>query len=205
LLKIQNRDIIIVKDIDMAEKISAITVHGRFQPPLHINHWEYVKQGFERANHVTLLITNPFNDESFDAAASWRNDPENNPFTFEERVFMFSRFFAAMGIAGDRYDIRPFNIKDDTAFAELDPSVPNLVNVYSEWSAKKVEAFQEHGLQVIRLDQAKTKPVSGTKIRGIIKASDGDRIVLERQLVEAGFMQEAVSGLLEILDKKDQA
>lgn len=186
----------------MSDKIPAITVHGRFQPPLHVNHWEYVRQGFERADHVTLLITNPFNDESFDAAASWRNDPENNPFTFEERVFMFGKFFTAMGIAADRYDIRPFNIKDDAAFAELDPNVPNLVNVYSEWSAKKVEAFQNNRLQVIRLDQAKTKPVSGTKIREIIKASGGDRATLERQLVDEGFMPEAVPGLFEVLDKK---
>jgi nicotinamide mononucleotide adenylyltransferase len=39
-------------------KLPAITVHGRFQPPLHINHRNHAKQGFERAEHVTVLMTN---------------------------------------------------------------------------------------------------------------------------------------------------
>ena len=186
----------------MKNKIPFITVHGRFQPPLHVNHWKYVSTGFEMADHVTLLITNPFNDESFDASASWRNDPENNPFTYDERVFMFNEFFKAMGIDVERYDIRPFNIKDPAAFAALNPSVPNLVNVYSEWSMKKVEAFQEHSLKVIRLDQAKSIPVSGTKLREIIKTHTGDLDKLGEKLVAAGLMSEAVPGLLKILRKK---
>src|ERR1700691_2674568 len=119
------------------ELLPEITVHGRFQPPLHINHWEYIRQGFERAEHVTLLVTNPFNNEVFDSSASWRSDPANNPFTFDERLLMFHVFFKAMGIDDGRYFIRPFNIKDPAAFATLDPVVPNLVNVYSEWSANK--------------------------------------------------------------------
>jgi hypothetical protein len=48
-------------------KIPDVTVHGRFQPPLHINHWGYVREGFERAKHVTVLITNPFQDEAIPA------------------------------------------------------------------------------------------------------------------------------------------
>ena len=183
-------------------KIPEITVHGRFQPPLHINHWEYMSQGFERADHVTLLITNPFQDEAFDAAASWRNDPENNPFTYDERVFMFGKFFTAMGISPDRYEIKPFNIKDDASFAQLNKNVPNLVNVYSEWSAKKVDAFKQHGLEVIQLDQPKSKPVSGTRIREIIKQATGINDALKVQLIEEGFMTEAIPGLFEVLQKK---
>jgi len=185
-------------------KIPEITVHGRFQPPLHINHWEYVSQGFERADHVTLLITNPFQDEAFDAAASWRNDPENNPFSYDERAYMFTKFFTAMGIEADRYEIKPFNIKDDAAFAALNKEVPNLVNVYSEWSAKKVDAFKDHGLEVIQLDQPKSKPVSGTRIREIIKASTGNMDVLKQRLIGEGFMPEAVPGLFEVLQRKGQ-
>ena len=109
-----------------------ITVHGRFQPPIHVNHWRYIKRGFNRARHVTLLITNPFQDEAYDAAASWRNDPTNNPFTYEERVQMFESLFTNLGIPASRYTIKPFNIKDPASFKELDPAVPNLVNVYSE-------------------------------------------------------------------------
>ncbi len=182
-------------------KIPQITVHGRFQPPLHVNHWAYIEQGFERAEHVTILITNPFLDEAFEASASWRNDPTNNPFSYEERISMFKDFFTAMNIDSQRYTFKPFNIKDDSAFAELSSNVPNLVNVYSEWSAKKVEAFSEHGLEVIRLDMPKSKPVSGTIIRKIFSNNAGLSPLPDR-LVEAGFMPQAVPGLLKVLAKR---
>lgn len=181
-------------------KLPAITVHGRFQPPIHINHWNYIKQGFDRAEHVTLLITNPFQDEAFDSAASWRNDPENNPFSYEERVHLFEQLFTRLGIDRSRYTIKPFNIKDPASFAELDPAVPNLVNVYSEWSDKKDAAFQNHGLQTIRLEMPKTVQVSGTLLRQIIKDHQGSDTELSAKLIEAGLIPEAVPGLLEILD-----
>jgi len=183
-------------------KIPQITVHGRFQPPLHVNHWAYIEQGFARAEHVTILITNPFLDEAFEASASWRNDPTNNPFSYEERIAMFDKFFTAMGVNQERYTFKPFNIKDDNAFAELNSKVPNLVNVYSEWSAKKVEAFQDHGLEVIRLNIPKSKPVSGTLIREII-ANTTDISQLPDQLIEAGFMPEALPGLIEVLKNRE--
>lgn len=179
-------------------RIPEITVHGRFQPPLHVNHWEYIRNGFELADRVQVLITNPFQDEAFEASASWRSEPENNPFTYEERCEMFASFFAAMGIDPDRYEFKAFNIKDPTAFDTLDPTVPNIVNVYSEWSAKKAETFKSHGLQVVRFDQAKSVPVSGTAIREIIKITQ-DRSMLPATLVEAGFMPQAVDGLVRVL------
>jgi len=182
-------------------KIPEITVHGRFQPPLHINHWDYVKRGFEIAEHVTILITNPFQNEDFDAAASWRNDPANNPLSYDERVEMWQKFLTIMGIEPERYDIKPFNIKDDAEFAKLNKNVPNLVNVYSEWSAKKVDLFEKNGLEVIKLEQPKIKLVSGTIIREIIKNTKNlDK--LPDLLVEAGFMPEAISGLMDVLKRR---
>ncbi len=177
-------------------------MHGRFQPPLHVNHWAYIENGFNQADHVTVLVTNPYKDEAFDEAASWRNDPANNPFTYDERVAMFEDFFTAMGISPKRYEFKPFNIKDDTAFAELDPSVPNLVNVYSEWSAKKVAAFEDHGLKVIRLDMPKSRPVSGTLLREIITNCE-NRTKLPEQLAAAGLMPQAVHGLMQMLSDRD--
>lgn len=158
-----------------------------------------MQEGFKRADHITLLLTNPFNNESFDAAASWRNDPANNPFSFDERAFMFRLFFKAMGIGPERYTIKPFNIKDPAFFDQLDPTVPNLVNVYSEWSQKKAALFLEHGLPVVRLDTPKTVPISGTKVRQIIfsQAKRGDQLV--SSLLTNGFMSQAVPGLLQVL------
>jgi len=183
-------------------KIPKVTVHGRFQPPLHVNHWEYIKRGFDRAEHVILLITNPFNDELFETTASWRSDPTNNPFTYEERVEMFTKFFTAMGIDKKRYNFRPFNIKDSASFADLDPKVPNLVNVYSEWSEKKLDSFREHELSVVELRQPKSCPVSGTLIREIIKQYSSEPEKLKTKLLDAGFMPEAIPGLLSVLKAK---
>ncbi len=185
----------------MAE-FAVITVHGRFQPPLHVNHWAYIERGFNLADHVDILITNPFQDEAFEATASWRNDPENNPFTYDERIRMFGQFFTAMDIGKDRYTFRPFNIKDDASFAELNASMPNLVNVYSEWSAKKAETFEEHGLKVVKLEQPKSKPVSGTAIREIIRTTQ-DRSLLPQLLIDVGFMPQAVPGLIDVLSDRE--
>jgi nicotinamide mononucleotide adenylyltransferase len=182
--------------------LPAITVHGRFQPPVHVNHWRYIYEGFKRAERVDILITNPYIDEAFDAAASWRSDPMNNPFSFDERVFMFTSLLAAKGIDASRYTIRPFNIKDPASFQELDPSEPNLVNVYSEWSAKKVNLFTEHGLEVVRLDMPKTLPVSGTILRQMIFSHQGSDEELAGSLVTAGLIPEAVPGLLEVLHNR---
>ena len=181
-------------------KLSHITVHGRFQPPLHINHWKYVSQGFERADLVTILITNPYLDEAFDSAASWRSNPENNPFTYEERVEMFRDFFEAIGVPSSRYNFQPFNIKDDESFKELNYRTPNLVNVYSEWSAKKVDTFRKHKLKVIILNQSKTELVSGTIIRELIKHNTLKE--LPPLLVKAGIVPEAIPGLIKILRRR---
>lgn len=173
--------------------IPEITVHGRFQPPVHVNHWAYIRTGFDKAQHVTLLIMNPFNDEAYDSAASWRNDPSNNPFSFEERSFLFRRLFRAMGIGAERYSIRPFNIKDPASFRELDPAVPNLVDL-----------FAEHKLLVVRLHQAKLVPVSGTILRQTIRDHQGPEPELSEKLVTAGFMPQAVPGLLTLLRTKNR-
>lgn len=182
-----------------------ITVHGRFQPPIHVNHWQYIEQGFSRAEHVTLLITNPFQDEAFDAAASWRSSPSNNPFTYEERVFMFNSLFTNLGIDRSRYTIKPFNIKDPESFNTLNPATPNLVNVYSEWSEKKDAQFKEHGLETIRLEMPKTIPVSGTILRSILEKPYQSDETLGQELVEAGLLREALPGLLAVMKRKRES
>lgn len=180
-------------------KLPEITVHGRFQPPIHVNHWQYIQEGFARADHVTLLITNPFQDEAYDAAASWRNDPSNNPFTYVERKFMFDTLLGNLGIDRSRYTIQPFNIKDAASFKQLDPMVPNLVNVYSEWSDKKDALFQQHGLKTIRLEMPKSVPVSGTLLRSILLDNHDAPGVLGDKLVSAGLIAEALPGLVTVL------
>lgn len=186
------------------QSLPAITVHGRFQPPIHINHWEYIKEGFDRAIHVTLLITNPFQDESDEAAAPWRNEAVNNPFSFEERKFMFETLLTNLGIDQSRYDIEPFNIKDPASFEKLNPAVPNLVNVYSEWSEKKDALFQQYGLKTIRLEKPKSVPVSGTLLRQILVDNHATLKEVGENLIAAGLIKEALPGLLTVIRNRGE-
>jgi nicotinamide mononucleotide adenylyltransferase len=194
-----------IKKLETAHSYPDITAHGRFQPPLHVNHWNYLSEAFKLSDHVRLLITNPYPEvapEAHDAAASWRSQAASNPFSYDERVFMFSKFFTAMGISKDRYSIEPFDITKQESFSVLDSDTPNLVNVYSEWSAGKVQKFRNSGLTVIQLDQPKEIAVSGTQIREIINEHTDDLQTLGPKLIDAGFMAEAIPGLLEVLERR---
>jgi nicotinamide mononucleotide adenylyltransferase len=183
-------------------KIPAITIHGRFQPPLHINHKNYVLDAFNRAEKVIILITNPNLDESFVKEAGHRSSKENNPFTYEERVEIFQKYFDAIGISKERYEFRPFNItnKDDWDKV-LDKSLPNLVNVYGEWSEAKARKFEENGYKVIRTDNPKKVTVSGSDIRRIIEEDISTKYRKDK-LIATGYAQEAIEGLFSVLDNK---
>ena len=147
-----------------------ITVHGRFQPPLHVNHRNYVMDAFNRAEKVLILITNPYLNETFVVEASHRNSKENNPFTYEQRVEIFTRYFTALGIDKSRYEFKPFDITNENTWENtLHKEIPNLVNVYGEWSEAKWKKMLEKGYEVIRTDNPKEVPVSGTLIRSILK------------------------------------
>ena len=184
----------------------SITAHGRFQPPLHQNHWNYLREAFRLGKHVRLLITNPYAEsvpEQFDERASWRSDIVNNPFSYEEREYMFTHFFDAMNIDPSRYTIEPFDITKADSFKKLHKSTPNLVNVYSAWSQGKAEKFRDGGLMVIQLDQPKVVDTSGTILRSIILKHRGSLDSLGKKLVKAGLMPEAVPALLEVIKRRN--
>lgn len=180
-------------------KIPLITVHGRFQPPLHINHWNYISNAFRIADRVTILITNPDLKESAVRESVSRNKPENNPFTYEERVKIFESFFDTAGIPREKYKFKPFNITDEKSWNDvLDKEVPNLINTYGEWSNAKLEKFRKLGYKVVHSSIPKGKEVSGTLIREILK----ENISTEEKkikLIEAGYMPEAIDGLFNVL------
>lgn len=180
-------------------KIPNITIHGRFQPPLHINHHDYVMDAFDRADRVTILITNPHLDECNATEADHRNKKENNPFTYDERVEIFKKYFDKIGIDKNRYDFKPFVITNEKDWDDiLDKKVPNLVNVYGDWSETKWRKLTERGFQVIRTDNPKRVPVSGNLIRSIIN-EDCHEDDKKAKLITAGYVPEAIDGLFDIL------
>ena len=171
------------------DKIPHITVHGRFQPPLHINQWNYIAHAFRSADHVTILITNPYLVEASVQEAPHRNKPENNPFTYEQRAAIFRSFFDAMGIAKARYEFKPFDITNEASWQSmLDKNVPNLVNTYGAWSNAKLEKFRHLGYKVIHTAMPKMMNSSGTLIREILNK---DVLPQEKKelLLQAGYME----------------
>ena len=181
-------------------KIPTVTVHGRFQPPLHKNHWNYIEHAFELADHVQILITNPDLNETQISENPGRNSAERNPFSYEERVTMFRAFFKNMNTDASRYSFKPFKITDESEWKKvLDPTIPNLVNVYSAWSEKKYATFKELGYEVIWTDNPRLNDVSGTRIREVL-AQNLPRPEMERALLSTGFMPEALEGLFQTIN-----
>ncbi len=181
------------------QKLDKVTVHGRFQPPLHINHWNYIFPAFEIAKKVIVLITNPDLDETDVEETNHRNKKESNPFTYGQRVKIFKSFFEKTGIVKSRYQFRPFNITSEKSWAKvLDKDVPNLVNTYGPGSRAKLKKFQDLGYQVIHSSKNKAIDISGTKIRKILNLPLSPQ-QKKAKLIAAGFMPEATEGLFRVL------
>ena len=78
--------------LNLKKKLPMVTVHGRFQPPLHINHWNYIAPAFEIAEKVRILITNPYRKSAVVKEAVHRGKKENNPFSYSQRVKIFIKY-----------------------------------------------------------------------------------------------------------------
>jgi nicotinamide mononucleotide adenylyltransferase len=170
---------------------------------LHINHfYTYIANGFQIAEKVIILITNSNLNETSVREARHRNSKENNPFTYNERVEIFEKFFENIGIPKSRYTIKPFDITDENTWKDtIDKNIPNLVNTYGDWSEAKLAKFQKNGYKVIHSSFPKIIDTSGTNIRKIL-ISD---IMLEEKkkaLIDAGLMPEAIEGVLKVFNNK---
>lgn len=184
-------------------RIPEITVHGRFQPPLHVNHfYTYVSIAFQIANKVLILITNPDLSETKVNEASHRSSIENNPFTYDERIEIFTSFFNNIGMSSEKYEFKPFKITDEKEwYNTLDRNTPNLVNTYGAWSEAKLSKFQELGYKVIHSSFPKLVNVSGTSIRSVLKEklNEDDKKIT---LIKNGLMPQSVDQILEVYNQK---
>ncbi|MCD4693863.1 hypothetical protein K8R62_00715 [bacterium] len=177
-----------------------ITVHGRFQPPLHKNHYNYVTNAFKIADKVQILITNPLLSDGNCKEALHRNSKENNPFTYKDRVDIFKKFFDKINMPESRYNFTPFEITKDKTWNNLDRDTPNLVNTYSEWSCTKIEKFKKLDFIVIHSSIPRARDISGSKIRIILRENVSYKIK-KKKLIDAGYIAEAIDGLFEVTDR----
>ncbi len=148
-------------------------IHGRFQP-FHLEHLRYFRLAWERSENVLVGITNP--DPStlkVDEYSQHRHLPEENPFTFTERLMMIQKTLREEGYPMERVFIVPFPIHHPDRWHHYVPAGTVMyVIVYSPWEQQKAERLREAGFEVVVVDSL-TKGISGRQLRSLL-AADGD-------------------------------
>ncbi len=145
-------------------------IHGRFQP-FHLEHLRYFRMAWELSENVLIGITNP--DPSTilaDHLSDHRHLPEENPFTFTERLMMIQATLREEGYPMERIFIVPFPIHHPDRWPYYVPhGTVMLVIIYSPWERQKAERFHQAGLKVV-VEDALTKTISGRQIRKLLTA-----------------------------------
>jgi nicotinamide mononucleotide adenylyltransferase len=148
-------------------------IHGRFQP-FHLEHLRYFRVAWERSDNVLVGITNP--DPSTiiaDELNQHRHLPEENPFSFTERLMMIQQTLREAGYPMERVFLVPLPIHHPDRWRYyVPPGTAMFVVVYSPWEQKKAERLRQAGLEVIVVDSLQ-KGISGQELRSLL-ASGGD-------------------------------
>ena len=143
-------------------------IHGRFQP-FHLEHLRYFRMAWEMSENVLIGITNP--DPSsilVDHLSDHRHLPEENPFTFTERLMMIQETLREEGYPMEKILIVPFAIHHPDRWPYyVPPGTVMLVIAYSSWERQKAERFRQAGLEVV-VEDVLTKTISGQQIRKLL-------------------------------------
>jgi cytidyltransferase-like protein len=143
-------------------------IHGRFQP-FHNGHLEYLRGAAARSDVVFVGITNPdpwrVKEEPTDPL---RHLPESNPFTYTERLLMIEAVAADERIPAH---VIPFPVNEPELWAAYVPEgVTQYLRLFSEWGGTKLERMRDAGYDVVILDEGAEKQISGSDVRGAIRA-----------------------------------
>ncbi len=143
-------------------------IHGRFQI-LHHDHVKYLLAGKALCRHLVVGITNPDPMRSrAETADPERNLPLANPLTYFERYSLIKTVFETQGLKPDQYSVVPFPINFPELYHYYVPmDAVFFLTIYDEWGKKKLEYFQELGLQahVLREVGPEKKGISAKDIR----------------------------------------
>jgi nicotinamide-nucleotide adenylyltransferase len=140
-------------------------IHGRFQP-FHLEHLRYFRMAWERSERVIVGITNPDPSSIIaDHLSDHRHLPEENPFTYTERLMMIQKTLQEERYDMERVLIVPFPIHHPDRWPYYVPQgTVMFVTVYSPWERQKAVRFRQAGLEVV-VDDTLTKTISGRQIR----------------------------------------
>jgi nicotinamide mononucleotide adenylyltransferase len=143
-------------------------IHGRFQP-FHLEHLRYFRLAWDQCEQVLVGITNP--DPSTivaDPLSPHRHLPEENPFTFTERLMMIRAVLREEGFPLERVLIIPFPIHNPERWPHYVPAgTVMFVVAYSPWEQQKAERLRRSGFLVVE-ETGLSKGISGREIRSLI-------------------------------------
>jgi nicotinamide mononucleotide adenylyltransferase len=149
------------------------SVHGRFQP-FHNEHLEYVLAAKKECEFLWIGIT------KFDIApiegnplARDRERPENNPFTFFERMSMIMESLVDAGVKKDAFGFVPFPIETFHKLPDFMPlNIPCFTTICEAWNREKIRVLSTLGYEVVVLWEKESKTISGAEVRAGIIAGD---------------------------------
>jgi len=147
--------------------------HGRFQP-LHNGHVEYLLAAKDRCDFLWIGITQ-FNINSlFDSPHDpHRQNLENNPMTYFERVEMVTSVIVDEGVEVGQFGIVPFPIDTPEHLnGFLSIQVPVFTTIYDDWNRHKIGVLNDCGYKVEVLWERGYKQFDGITIRDLMYAGD---------------------------------
>lgn len=149
------------------------SAHGRFQP-LHKGHLEYLLAAKERCDFLWVGITQfDVHDLKPSPKDRHREDPANNPLTYDERVEIVTEALMDEGIRRNEFKIIKFPVESPEILNEVLPiNIPIFTTVYDDWNRYKIEALRKRGYKVIVLWERKEKVFDGIEVRRLIREGD---------------------------------
>jgi nicotinamide mononucleotide adenylyltransferase len=142
------------------------SVHGRFQP-FHNDHLEYLLAAKKECGFLWIGITK-FDTAPTEATplAAIRERPENNPFTFFERINIIMESLVDAGVGKGDFGFVPFPIETVNKLPEFMPlEIPCFTTICEPWNKEKIRVLTTLGYEVKVLWERDTKTITGAAIR----------------------------------------
>ena len=152
-------------------------IHGRFQP-FHNGHLAYLRAAAARVERLLVGITNPDRGRMrVEESDPRRHLPEENPFTYTERLEMVEAVLADEGI--EPALVIPFPVSDPELWLDYVPEgTVHFLRVFDDWGRAKVERLRTAGYRVVVLDEGAEKAVSGRHVRELMRrGGEWERLV----------------------------
>lgn len=156
--------------------MSEACIHGRFQP-FHLEHLTYFLKAFEKYDFLYIGITKPdidFLSRTDFLDKEYRDDPENNIFTYDQRCKIIECSLVENGINNNRFSFLPFDI-DQIEKIMLPKDIICVSNVVEAWNEHKLNKLKNAGYQIdILYKDILVDKMSSTNIRELIRHKNDD-------------------------------